>query len=265
MTDEEASANIEWEQKKGFSAKPRLSRRIDTKKALAAEAKKPNDLKKNKILKPLPPNLKRLRSKIKDVYDDDEEDDEIVFHFMPENENSSLISALKEDERNALQIKKTLNEQKMQQTVGKMEAVLAAEKVSKQIGIKGMKRKVALNNVQDVTFDTNPLEKALRQNVSAKTKLKTENLSATDTANMVKGLKKMQQASIVSGQTLTDLKESVKSDDLVKIGKNNDDKKTAELILEKSGRKESKKQTKEAQEKEKQKVKTAIKQVKARD
>ncbi len=265
MTDEESSANIEWEQKKGFSAKPRLSRRIDAKKALTSDIKKPNDLKaKPKLLKPLPPNLKRLHSKIKDRYDDDDEDeDEVVFHFMPDSENSSLISALKEDERNSLMMKKTLEDQKMQQTAGKMEAVLKADRLSKQMGIKGMKRKVALNNVQDVSFDTNPLEKALRQNVSAKTKLKTENLSARDTSNMVKGLKKVQQATLVSGQTMTDLKETVKTDDLVKIGKSNDDKKTAELILEKSGRKEAK--NKEKVSKEKQRVKTAIRQAKARD
>ena len=56
----------------------------------------------------------------------------------------------------------------------------------------------------------------------------------------------------------------MKAEELVKIGKSQDDKKTAEMILEKSGRKEPKKAANKAKEKDNQKVKAAIKQTKER-
>ena len=37
MVEEDDSSNIEWEQDKGFSKNTRVSRRLDLKKALAAE------------------------------------------------------------------------------------------------------------------------------------------------------------------------------------------------------------------------------------
>lgn len=267
MVEDDTSANIEWEQKKGFADKTRQSRKIDLQKAMAEDAKGRNDFHSTpKTPKDLPKNLKKLRTKIKEVYDDDEDEDEneVVFHFSLEDENSSLINALKDDEKNKLSFNKTLNNQKMQQTAGKMEAILMADKMSKQLGLKGLKKKVVHDNIQDVALNSDTFEKAISQNIAAKTKIKTSGLSAKDTGNMVKGLQKMKQAAAVSEQIEVGLAESMKADELVKIGKSQDDKKTAEMILEKSGRKEPKKASKQVKEKDNQKVKNAIKQTKER-
>lgn len=265
MVEDDTSSNIEWRPKKDFGDKPRPSRRVDLQKAAEADAKDRNNFKiKPRPLKNLPSNLKKLRTKIKDVYDEeDEEETEIVFHFSLEDENSSLINALKEDEKSKLQSKQTLENQKMQQTAGKMEAILMADKMSKQLGLKGLKQKVVLDNVQDVSLNSETFDKTIKQNVAAKTKIKTETLSTKETSNMVKGLRKMKQAAASSEQVQVNLLESMKADELVKIGKANDDKKTAEMILEKSGRKEAKKQP--SKTKDQQKIKSAIKQAKTRD
>lgn len=267
MVEDDTSANIEWEQKKGFTDKTRQSRKIDLQKVMAEDAKNRNDFRtKSPAPKDLPKNLKKLRTKIKEVYDDDEdeEENEVIFHFSLEDENSSLINALKDDEKSKLSFNKTLENQKMQQTAGKMEAILMADKMSKQLGLKGLKKKVVHDNIQDVALNSETFNKAISQNVAAKTKIKTGGLSAKDTGNMVKGLQKMKRAAAVSEQIEVNLAESMKAEELVKIGKSQDDKKTAEMILEKSGRKEPKKAANKAKEKDNQKVKAAIKQTKER-
>ena len=267
MVEDDTSANIEWEQNKGFSNNSRQSRRIDAQKAMAAEAKERNNFKlKSQTPKDLPKNLKRLRTKIKEVYDDDEdeEENEVIFHFSFEEENSSLLNALKDEEKSKLSFNSTLKNQKMQQTAGKMEAIIMADKMSKKLGLSGLKKKVINENIQDVRLNSETFDKAIKQNVSVKTKIKTDGLSAKDTANMVKGLKKVQQAAIVAEQAELNLIENVKAEDLVKIGKSQNDKKTAEMILEKSGRKETKNQSKKTQEKNNQKVRAAVKQAKVR-
>lgn len=267
MVEDDTSANIEWEQKKGFTDKTRQSRKIDLQKAMAEDAKNRNDFRAKTLTpKDLPKNLKKLRTKIKEVYDDDEdeEENEVIFHFSLEDENSSLINALKDDEKSKLSFNKTLDNQKMQQTAGKMEAILMADKMSKQLGLKGLKKKVVHDNIQDIALNSETFNKAISQNIAAKTKIKTGGLSAKDTGDMVKGLQKMKRAAAVSEQIEVSLDESIKAEELVKIGKSKNDKETAEMILEKSGRKEPKKAANKAKEKDNQKVKAAIKQTKER-
>lgn len=267
MVEEDGSANIEWDKKKGFDTKKRQSRKIDLQKAMEADAKDRNSFKTGTPQpKDLPKGLKKLRTKIKEVYDDeeDEEENNVVFHFSIEDEGSSLLNALKDEEKSKLQFNKTLENQKMQQTAGKMEAIIMADKMSKQLGLQGLKKKVVSDNIQDVTLNSETFDKTIKQNVAVKTKIKTEGLSAKETANMVKGLQKMKQAAAASEQVQLNMLENMKAEELVKIGKSQDDKKTAEMILEKSGRKENKKMSKTDKEKNNQKVKTAIKQAKGR-
>lgn len=267
MAEEDNPANIEWEQKKDFSDKTRQSRKIDLKKALAAEAKDRNNFKsRTRSPKDLPKGLKKLRTKIKEVYDDDEdeEENEVIFHFSLEDGNSSLINALKDDEKSAFLFNKTLENQKMQQTAGKMEAILMADQMSKKLGLNGLKKKVVHDNIQDVALNSETFDKAIKQNIAAKTKVKAGNLSSAETKEMVKGLKKMKQAAAASNQIDTKLAEKMKADELVQIGKSHDEKKTAKMILEKSGRKESKNASQKSKDVENQKIKAAIKQTKTR-
>ena len=69
-------------------------------------------------------------------------------------------------------------------------------------------------------------------------------------------------AAVQSDEVKVNIFETMKTEDLIKIGKAQDDKKTAKMILEKSGRKESSVKNKTAKEKarQQQKIKEAIKQ-----
>ena len=272
MAEDDNSSNIEWEQKKGESGKTHLSRRIDLQKAITSEAKDRNNFKVTaKQIKNLSPNLKRLKTKIRDVYNDEDEDedeeDEIVFNFdiSLEADNSSLMSALKDEEKSKLQVNKTLENQKMQQTAGKMEAIIMADKMSKQLGLKGIKQKIVNNNIQDVAQNSQTFDNALKQNIAAKTKLKTKGLSAKDTANMVKGLRKIRQASLLSEKKQEHVLKNTSMEELLRLGRSNDEQKNAEIILEKSGRKDRKKTSKKEKEQQQKKIQNAIKKVKVRD
>ncbi len=262
MLSDDEPLNIDWEQKKGVDKNEKNSRRIDIKKALTAEAKDRNNFKQTaKQIKNLPPNLKKLKTKIREVYDeDDEEDDEnapIMFDFALENENSSLLNALKEEEKAKLEFKQTLENQKMQQTAGKMEAILAADRTSKKLGLKGIKRKIINENLQNVTQSSETFEQVLQQTIADKTKVKTKKLSKNDAQNVIKGISRIQDASLSQkdfSKNLADLK----TDELIKIGKAKTTKETAEMILEKSGRKEPKKAAKRIKKLEKQNNKKNI-------
>ena len=270
IDDENNSANIEWEQKKAPDSNTRISRRIDVRKALEAEAKdRKNFTSTSRQIKNLPSGLRKLRSKIKDVYDEDEDEEEgeIIFHFAMENENVSLLGALKDDEKAELQAKQIIENQKMQQTAGKMEALAKADKMSKQIGLKGLNRRIINDGIQDIAQGAETFDNAIKQNVADKTKIKIDpqRLSTNDTANMVKGLKKVHKTAAVTKQTQNVFLDDMKAADLIEIGKKRDVQKTAEIILEKSGRKDAKTlEKKKKREKEKQQIKTALKETKVR-
>ena len=73
MNEEDLEANIEWGQAKSFSNNTRISRRLDQKKALVADSSSKNNFKKNsKTIKKIAPNLKKIQSKIRDIYDEED-------------------------------------------------------------------------------------------------------------------------------------------------------------------------------------------------
>ena len=253
VEEDSESSNIEWGQKKGVDDQARASRRLDVKKIQQLENKSRTSFKtKNPPIKKLSPSLKKIRNKIKDIYDEDEEDeDEIIFTLMPENVGSSLLGALKEEEKQKLVFQQTLENQKMQETAGKREAISRADKVSKQLGLKGLKKKISLDNLQDATLSSETFDNALKQNISAKTKLKTKNLTKEEATHLANGLRKMQQAAQASAGLKDSAVESMNAEDLIKIGKIRDEKETAEMILEKSGRREAKKEQKKIENRKK--------------
>lgn len=71
MEDETSDTNLEWK-KKGFESKETLTLKTNVKKALQYEAtaKKPVQNGFSPLPSELPKGLKKIRKKIKDVYDD---------------------------------------------------------------------------------------------------------------------------------------------------------------------------------------------------
>ena len=262
MSEEDIEANIEWGQAKGFSKNTRISRRLDQKRAMVADASSKNDFKKNikSTNKKIAPNLKKIQSKIRDIYDEEDEDDEnkttVVFDFNFDDMSSSLYSALSDEERTRLNASKDVENQKMQQTAGKVAGILEANQKSKELGLKDMNKKIIAKSTQDVTFDGKTFEKTLLKNISDQTKLKTDDLSSKDASNMVRGLVKMRHAGLLGQEkSLEKVAENMSTKDIIEIGKEKSNKKTAKMILEKSGRQEDKKQSLEKQKDKKEKIK----------
>ncbi|MCQ2741397.1 MAG: hypothetical protein MJ210_04705, partial [Alphaproteobacteria bacterium] len=214
---------------------------------------------------PVSPNLKKIKNKIKTVFDDDDDEEEeitVFFSLMPEETDSPLINALKEDEKKKLLINQTLSNQKMLETAGKMEALITADKMSKQMGLKGLRKKILRDGIQDVALNTETLDRALKDDISLKTNIHTENLSLRESVNLARGMRRMQQAALVSEDARSGLK-NMDAEDLVDIGKSKDEKKVAEKILVKSGRKESK--SFEDKNASKKKIRTAVRQAPSRE
>lgn len=274
MSEEnDIDSNIDWEKSKSFSKNTRVSRRIDQNKtAIIDNLVKTSFKPVAKPVKQISPNLKKIKNKIRDIYDEEDEDENegstVVFDFNFDDMSSSLYGVLSEEEKSRLNSTKDVNNMAMQQTAGKVADILKAEQVSKEFGLKDMDKKIITKTTQDVTFNNKTFEETLLKNISKKTKLRTEDLSLTESTNMVKGLNKMKDAKILSKENnLEALSENMKAQDFIEIGKEKSTAKTAKMILEKSGRKEAKEQT-DAEKKEKKekikKIEASLKKIKTR-
>ena len=242
MEDESSSLNIEWKKNKGFGATEKLTRKTDTKKALELEAKekKPVSIDFSSRPSELPKGLKKIRKKIKEVYDEDEEED--FYDSAPLDMSNSLLNALYEDEKKQLHVQSnTLHNQKMQQTAGRLEAVAVADKLAREAGLKGINKKVAGRNIQDATIINNSIEKVLSEELSLKTKTSVRKLSKGETVTMLRGISRIRRMALAADESQLKALEKMKVDELINAGeKSTDDKKVAEMILKKSGRKNKK-------------------------
>ena len=266
MEDESSSLNIEWKKNKGFGATEKLTRKTDVKKALEFEATEKKAVSPNLAPRPseLPKGLKKIRKKIRDVYDEDEDEDEDFYDGIPPDMNSSLLNALYEDEKRLLQQKETLQNQKMQQNAGRLEAVAIADKLTREAGLKGLDKKVAGRNLADVTQIDGSLEKVLSEELAVKTKTSIRRLSKAETITMLRGIERIRKMAIAADEPQLKALEKMKVDDLINAGeKTTDDRKVAELILKKSGRK-NKKEVDQLVQRSKQKNKAKNKEIKSK-
>lgn len=245
MEDEtDSSANIEWKQDKKPSKNSRLSRRIDIKK-LALEDKKNDklDVGVNRI-KNTAPNLKKIRSKIKEVFDEDEEEDSqtVFFDFNHENNESSLLNALKEEEKQKIQVSQTIKNQNMQQTAGKMEAIAEVSRKLRQTGLKNIDNQTINNNMISVLTDEKTFDNALKQHLTKKEKINLSKISSLEeTRDLMNGIRKIKQAQMTN-QTFLETKDirNFDPEELQSLGREKDEKAVAEKIIDMTGRKKAK-------------------------
>ncbi len=243
MSDETSNPNIEWKKNKGFGNKDRLTRKIDPQKALQQEALEKKSVAKTFSAKPteLPKNLKKIRKKIRDIYDDEEED-ENDYLIAPLDLSNSLMEALHEDEKLQLMQKRTTNHQNMQQQAGKAAALLEADKVAKSFGLKGLDKKIVNDHMLNAVQSTYTFEFAIKEDVAKKSKIATKKLSEGETIDLLRGIKRIQALSAAADEKQLKAIEGWKLSEIVDAGKTSaNDKEIAEKILEKSGRKKDKK------------------------
>lgn len=266
--DADISLNIEWKQDKNGDKNTHTSRRIDEKKATMLGKKSPNslDVGAQSLRKPI--GVKKIRSKIKEVFDEDEDEEELegrIFAFNNEmdNSDSSLLQGLKEEEKKKLIVEDTIKNQTMQQNAGKMTAILQANQLAKSSGLKKIENKIVNQNMLNVATDTNTFNNTVLEQIAKTEKIKSPKAATyKSTTDLVKGLGKVKQAEPL--KAIDDKKaQKLEADELIEIGKEKSDEKVAKTILKKTGRKEEKKaKTQDKQEKIKtqKQVKEALKQ-----
>ena len=239
MEDETSDTNLEWK-KKGFESKETLTLKTNVKKALQYEAtaKKPVQNGFSPLPSELPKGLKKIRKKIKDVYDDeeDEEENEIDFSFM--EQNNTLLNALHEDERRQLKQQEQQNNVRILQDTGKLDAIHMANKVSQDLGMKGLKQSTINNSRMDVSMGIQTFDRALKEDLSKRTNIKGRKLSEAETVTLLRGIKRIQNVAAAADESKLKAIEGWKLEEIVNAGRSStDDKQIAEKILEKSGRK----------------------------
>ena len=241
MKDESTSANIEWKKDKKFENKEHLTLKTNLLEAVKYQKKEKNPIKISNNLNPdaLPKGLKKIRKKIKEVYD--EEDDDDFYIDANQDLNNSLLNALYEDEKIKVQQQNTLKNHEMQQSAGKMEAVLVANKISNDVGLGNVKKHIAEANMQDALQNDLLTEKILAENISSKTNHNLCSVSDNDALKMLKGINRIKKMTIAAdGEQIKSIKD-IKTKDIINAGENTtDDREVAKLILKKSGRKNKK-------------------------
>lgn len=262
MTEDlNSSANIEWKQDaSSISKKTRTTRRIDEKKISLS------DKKNNKLDIGLSKfgassgNLKKIRKKIKDIFDeDDDEENDFVFTHNPlllnnsdEDKNSSLVESLNADEKQQLITQQTIKNQDMQRSSKKMGDILNAQTELKNSGIKKMDNALINDTMINIATDEKAFDITIQKQVKKSTNVKIrDSYSSKEIKDFIKGLEKVQKSQEVFLENDKKLFEKLKSDDFIDIGKEKNDQKIAQTIIEKTGRDNKNKQTTNNKETEK--------------
>ena len=245
MDDKSSNSNLEWK-KTGFGLNEKLTLKTNIAKAVTD-----NQKDKNSGLRQftpgsisLPNGISRIRKKIKDVYDEDGDEDENgyvnihMFHRMDSQEESSLMGALADDEKKFIRQQETQNTINLNQETGKLNALLQADRMMKESGMQGLDKGVMQKNMQELTVNADFTSKAINEDLSQKLKLKGKML---DDDKAIKLLRGAQQVKLFAGEKSL---EGMKINDVAAIGeKKRSPQETAKLILEKTGRIEVKGKT----------------------
>lgn len=148
MKEDVSNPNIEWK-KNNSDPSERLTLRINHKEAAAYSATKKNSFNAPAmpVAENLPKGLKKIRKKIRkiDVRSGYEDEDDEDFQYIPDsleqlNQANSLMNALNDEEKRLLQQQESLQNMKMQQTAGKMEALAVAANMARQAGLTGTEK-----------------------------------------------------------------------------------------------------------------------------
>ena len=229
---------LDWN-KKGFVPSERLSLRIDAQEANRYQAK--NGKAK---LGDLSPALKSLRKKVRNPFDEDEDDndgapDDEVFRMLREleqnandasNNDTTLLNALSPAEKRFIDQRSTIENNRMEDNAGKLNAMQQADTLSRKAGISKMTNDDYMNHMQKAIYNPRRLrEQTFEENVAKKVGLK-GHVTKHNTGEVVKGVKKITET------TKNKKVKGMSFDDAAKVGKKNMSKNaTAELILQKSG------------------------------
>lgn len=255
--EESQDTTFDWK-KNGFDMREHLTLKNNS---LEAEAYQDNQKKERpkKIKNPknIPLGLQKIRKKVREVYDEEDEEDDYTYTFsvLPqmseEAEDNKLLKGLTDDEKRFLKQKETIETTKAQQDAGKMEALHIAHNLAKEAGLKGLREKTVAAGIQEAAFRPQEMqEKVIKKDVSEKLGIRGK-ISDGKIIQAARGIKKIESLGGQKAAKNLDMK------DVVKAGEDKlDEIKLAELILEKSGQDVKKRKTKLNQSKEKIELKS---------
>lgn len=233
----EEVADFSWK-KNGFDIREHLTLKNNALEAEAFQEKqnKNRPKKRNKPVQNLPLGLQMLKKKVREVYDDEDEEEDYVysalpmFNMMQEEDDGRLVHGLDENEKRILKQKETIDTVKALQTAGKMEALHEAHNLAMEAGLKGLSEKTVAASMQEATFKPMEIqEKAIEKDVSKRLGIKGK-LNEGQIIQAARGIKKIEGLGGQKAAKNLDMK------DVIKAGEEKlDEIKLAELILKKSG------------------------------
>lgn len=234
----EEVADFSWK-KNGFDIREHLTLKNNALEAEAFQEKqnKTRPKKRNKPVQNLPLGLQMLKRKVREVYDEEEDEEGYmyynalpIFHMMQEEDDGRLTHGLNENEKRILKQKETIDTVKALQTVGKMEALHEAHNLAREVGFKGLSEKTVAVYMQEAAFQPVEMqEKVIQKDISQKLGIKGK-LDDGKIIQAARGIKKIED---LGGQKAT---KNIDMRDIIKAGEEKlDEIKLAELILKKSG------------------------------
>ena len=231
----EEKGTFDWKNQ-GFSSEDRITLRVNVQEANIYDAKKKNNFSgKQNPAQNLPNGLNKIRKKIRDVYDEEEDEDEwgVVVSRAPEDYDNTLMRALDENEKKALNQKQDMQNVKMLQTAGKMEAMAVANKMAQQIGMSNINKKDL--NIEMNRAEFNPelaQKKIIKKDIFKERGIKgeAEINNIKDVIQTARGIKRIDE---IGGKRST---EGLEVKDIKEAGKEKKtNKDVAEIIIEKRG------------------------------
>ncbi|MBR1600139.1 MAG: hypothetical protein IJ677_01020, partial [Alphaproteobacteria bacterium] len=222
--------------KKGFDDSERMTLKINVQEALQYEAEKGK-----KKIGSLPKNLKKIKKKVRDSYDEDEEEgmDEDVIRSLRElqinqtdasNGDNSLINALNEQERRQIMQSTNIEITRHEENAGKKNALEQADTNLRKATLHKMNTQEFMNEMNDAIYNPSRLRREAMENNIAKQMGIKGHIEKRNEGNVVDGVKKVKE---LSGNRKV---KTLEMKDVQQIGKKNmNQNQTAELILKKSG------------------------------
>lgn len=250
--EKQEDASFAWK-KNGFDMREHLTLKTNTLEAesYSQRTKRQQRPTVKKAPKNLPVGLQKIRKKIKEVFDEEDEEEDFYAHTFNkapvifEPEEKTLYNALTDEEKRLFQAKTTEKNVKMQQTAGKMEALHLANNLAREAGLNNLSKKVIAGKMQQAIFEPEKMqEQIIKKEVSEKLGIK-GHLKDGKIIQAARGIKKVEN---LGGKEAA---KNLEMKDIIKAGEEKlDELKLAELILKKSGQDIKKRKTKFQQGKE---------------
>jgi len=222
--------------KKGFDDSERMTLKINVQEALQYEAEKGK-----KKIGNLPKGMKKIKKKVRDSYDEDEEEgmDEDVIRSLRELQrhqtdasigDNSLINALNDQERLQILQAKNIEITRQEENAGKQNALEQADTNLRKASLRKMNTQEFMNEMNDAIYNPSRLRReAMEHSIAKQMGIKGE-IKKHHEGHVVEGVKRVKE---LSGDRKV---KSINMKDVQKIGKTKmSQNKTAELILKKSG------------------------------